>query len=101
MTAAAGSGRFTSKIALVTGAASGIGRAVALRLGRDGATVIVADRDVAGAAATAEAIRAAGGNGKSHELDVTSDDSWRALMREVAADAQRLDIVVHAAGVAR
>jgi NAD(P)-dependent dehydrogenase (short-subunit alcohol dehydrogenase family) len=101
MTAVAPSLRFAGKIALVTGAASGIGRAVAARLGRDGATVIVADRDVAGAAATVEAIRVSGGNGESHDLDVTSDESWRALMREVAADAQRLDIVVHAAGVAR
>ena len=101
MTAAAGSGRFAGKIAMVTGAASGIGRAVALRLGRDGATVIAADRDTAGVIATAEAIRAEGGNGKSHDLDVTSDDAWRALMREVAADSPHLDIVVHAAGVAR
>ena len=100
MTADSQSGRFTSKIALVTGAASGIGRAVALRLSRDGATVIAADRDPAGVIATAEAIRAAGGDGKSHDLDVTSDASWGALMQTVATDLNRLDIVVHAAGVA-
>jgi len=100
MTALALSGRFTAKIALVTGAASGIGRAVALRLSRDGATVIAADRDAAGVIATAEAIRAAGGDGKSHDLDVTSDASWGSLMQTVATDFNRLDIVVHAAGVA-
>jgi NAD(P)-dependent dehydrogenase (short-subunit alcohol dehydrogenase family) len=100
MTADSQSGRFTGRVALVTGAASGIGRAVAMRLSRDGATVIAADRDPAGMIATAEAIRAAGGDGKSHDLDVTSDASWGALKRDVISDAQRLDIAVHAAAVA-
>jgi NAD(P)-dependent dehydrogenase (short-subunit alcohol dehydrogenase family) len=93
--------RFEGRVAIVTGAASGIGRAVAGRLARDGAAVIIADRDTTGAEATAEAILAAGGQAASHLLDVTSDDSWTTLIREVAHSRKRLDIVVHAAGVAR
>ena len=101
MTNDASSARFEGRVAIVTGAASGIGRAVAERLARDTATVIIADRDTAGAEAAAEAIRAAGSQVACHVLDVTSDDSWTTLMREVARLWKRLDIVVHAAGVAR
>jgi len=63
--------RFVGHTALVTGAASGIGRATAQRLAREGATVACLDRDAVGAERTAEAIRASGGQSQAFPCDIT------------------------------
>lgn len=63
--------RFQDRIAIVTGGASGIGRATGLRLAREGARVAVVDLDEAGANATAEAIRAQGGDAIGSSCDVS------------------------------
>lgn len=62
---------FADKVTVVTGAGSGIGRALATNLAADGATVAITDVDEAGLAETANLIRAAGGSVVSHRLDVT------------------------------
>lgn len=64
-------GTFAGKVTVVTGAGSGIGRALATNLAREGATVSVTDVDEVGLAETADLIRAAGGSVVSHRLDVT------------------------------
>jgi NAD(P)-dependent dehydrogenase (short-subunit alcohol dehydrogenase family) len=66
--------RLKGKVALITGAASGIGEACAQRFAAEGAAVVVTDLDEAGAAAVARAI---GASATSLRLDVTSEAEWR------------------------
>jgi NAD(P)-dependent dehydrogenase (short-subunit alcohol dehydrogenase family) len=85
----------TGRTALVTGAASGIGRATALLLAEAGAAVHCADRDERGLAETAALITKAGGTAAAHPLDVTD----RAALRAAVAAAGPLDIAAAIAGV--
>ena len=87
------------KIALVAGAASGIGRATALLLAREGAAVCCADIDAEKADATAELIVESGGNASPGRLDVTSEDSWREALDQVTDRFGRLDVLVNSAGI--
>jgi len=89
--------RVANKVALVTGAASGLGRGAAHRLAEQGAIVVLADRDVAaGEAAAAEL----GAPHTFRALDVTDEAAWIAVVDDVLATHGRLDILVNAAGVA-
>jgi 3-hydroxybutyrate dehydrogenase len=92
--------RLTGKTALITGAASGIGKATAERLAAEGARVALADLNAQGADAAADAIRKAGGEAISVRLDVTSEADWQTVMARVQAEWGRLDILVHCAGIA-
>ena len=90
------------RIALVTGGASGIGRAVARRLAAEGAHVVVGDVDEAGAAKTADELARAAGAGRALGLrmDVTSEASVRAAFEETVLAYGGLDILVSNAGIA-
>ena len=93
-------GDFDGKVVLVTGGAGGIGAAAAALFAGRGASVVVADRDVDGAAATVATIRAAGGVAVEHEVDVSDADSVGALVDAAVATYGRLDCAFNNAGSA-
>lgn len=90
---------FAGEIALVTGAASGIGRASALAFARRGAIVVVADRDPHGATETVELVHAAGGRAEARLVDVSDEHSVAQLIDAIVSDHGRLDIAHNNAGV--
>jgi NAD(P)-dependent dehydrogenase (short-subunit alcohol dehydrogenase family) len=87
------------RTAIVTGAGSGIGRAGAMILAREGARVVVADRNGPAGEETAAAIRAAGGTALAMATDVTDDAALAALFDRAVAEYGRLDIVHSHAGI--
>lgn len=91
----------SGKVALVTGASRGIGRAIAIALGKRGATVIVnfASREDA-ARQTAQDVVAAGGNSAVAQFDVANASAAREAIAQIGKDHGRLDILVNNAGVA-
>lgn len=90
---------FTGKTALVTGAGSGIGEAIALDLGHAGALVIAADLDAAKAAAVADRIVAAGGQAQPGAGDVSDPEVVEQLVAEAVAAGGKLDLLVNNAGI--
>ena len=89
------------KIALVTGASQGIGRACALELAKAGATVALAARNVEKLEAVAAEIAAAGGSAKSYALDVSSEESIKSTAKAVLADHGAVHILVNNAGITK
>lgn len=96
---AVGAGRFAGKTALVTGGASGIGRECCVALAREGAAVVVADRDAGGGEATAARLRDSGAEATFVEMDVTVSETVRAAFAAAAEWKGPLHVVCHAAGV--
>jgi NAD(P)-dependent dehydrogenase (short-subunit alcohol dehydrogenase family) len=92
-------GRVEGKVALVTGGASGIGKACAERLAAEGATVVITDVQDEPGRATAEAIRGAGGKADYLSHDVTSEEAWVEVIAEVGKRHGRLDVLVNNAGI--
>jgi len=90
--------RFPDKVALVTGAAGGIGRATALRFATEGARVAALDRSVDGLAETVAAIEAASGQVLAVPADITQADAARAAVEQALAAWGRLDAVFNGVG---
>ncbi len=88
-------GRLNGKIALVTGAGSGIGRGTAIALAAEGAEVVVTDLDEKGGAESCAAIRAEGGRASFRRHDVANEASWL----EVLAKSEELHVLVNNAGI--
>src|ERR1700759_4170823 len=89
------------RVALVTGASQGIGRAIALTLAAAGATVALAARNESKLAEVKAEIEAAGGKAESFALDVSSEDSIRAVAKEIVAKLGAVHVLVNNAGVTR
>lgn len=91
----------TGQVALVTGASQGLGKAMAVELGRNGAIVACVARNAEKLAATVAEIQAAGGTAEAFSCDVKSKESVEQVIDTVAEKFQRLDILVNNAGVTR
>lgn len=98
----AGKGNTTKlldRVALITGGASGIGRAVANLFAREGASVLVADADVVGGSETVEQIRASGGRASFAELDVSQPAQVNRAVQKTLDDWGALHILFNGAGI--
>src|SRR5580700_2967637 len=90
--------RLDDQVAVITGGARGIGRATAELFAAAGANAVIVDCDGDEAGRAAAAIRAAGGKGEAHALDVTDDAAVENLFGRIAQQSGRLDILVNNAG---
>ena len=93
-------GLLDNKVALITGAARGLGAAIARGFVREGATVILADRDLDGAQRTADALVSEGGRASAVALDVTDRVAVAACADQVQASHGGIDVLVNNAGIA-
>ncbi len=89
------------QIAIVTGGGRGIGRAIALALAREGADIVIAELDQAGAKRTAEEVGALGRRSLATATDVTSRADLRAMVDRAKAEFGRIDILINNAGIYR
>jgi NAD(P)-dependent dehydrogenase (short-subunit alcohol dehydrogenase family) len=91
--------RLQGRVAIVTGAASGIGRATALALAKEGAAVLATDIDDAGGKETVASITAAGGTAIYRHQDVKSEPEWIEVVRTATTELGPLHILVNNAGI--
>ena len=92
--------RFAQQVAIVTGAANGIGAATARRLGQEGASVVCADMDLAAAEETAKAIQTAGGTAIAVAVDVTQRAQVEAMLAAALDAYDHVDVLANIAGIA-
>lgn len=93
--------RFDNKVVIVTGAAGGIGTAIARRFASEGARVIVTDVNAAGVEETAAAIRAEGGRARGFASDISNAAGCKAVIADAIAVEGRIDVLCNNAGINR
>lgn len=93
--------RFTGKVVLVAGAASGIGRAVAVRLAQEGGQIWCTDIHAAALAETVAMIQSAGGEAQAHAFDISDEAQVEQCVQACLAAYGQLDVVVNMAGILR
>ncbi len=93
------SGRFTGQVAVVTGAAQGLGLATSELFAAEGATVALVDLDGARAEASAESIRSSGGKAQAYTADLSKEADVSALVEQVLERHRQIDILVNLAGI--
>ena len=93
--------RLEKQVAIVTGAGQGVGRAIALTLAREGATVVVNDIDLEKATKVAEEIKSQGGQALPVKADVSKGDEVNNLVEKTLESYKRVDILVNNAGIAK
>jgi len=93
------SGKLAGRIAIVTGASKGLGKAIALALAADGARIALVSRDAALLDGVAAEIAERGGKAAAFPADITSEDQVRALEQAVAANLGKVNILVNNAGI--
>jgi Dehydrogenases with different specificities (related to short-chain alcohol dehydrogenases) len=91
--------KLQDRVAVITGAGSGIGRAMALLFSREGAKIVAADVNAAAAAETAELVRAQGGQAASTAVDVTNPEQVQAMLKVALDQFGKLDILCNNAGI--
>ncbi len=89
------------RVALVTGAGRGIGKAIAEKLAAEGNTVLCVSKNADSCGAVAESIKAAGGQAKAYAVDVANGDAVRTACEEILKEYERVDILVNNAGITR
>jgi NAD(P)-dependent dehydrogenase (short-subunit alcohol dehydrogenase family) len=91
--------RLANKVALITGAGSGLGEATAHRLAEEGAYVVATDINAAAVERVVAAILAKGGRAEAQRQDVTDEAGWKTLIADLLARQGQLDILVNNAGI--
>src|SRR5258708_38563046 len=91
--------RLENKNALITGGASGIGRATAIRFAEEGANVFVADRHLAAAEETVASVRKLGHKSVAHQVDTSDEEQVNAMVARMLSELGPVNIVVAAAGI--
>ena len=89
----------SERTAIITGAGSGLGRALAVRLAQAHWQMALVDVNVSGAEETLELVRQAGGQGEVHEMDVSNQAAWTDLVANLRGKWEQLDLLINNAGV--
>lgn len=91
--------RFNGQVAIVTGGADGLGKAIARRLVAEGASVALFDRNEALLASTADELTTQNGSVRTYTVDISQEDQVKRAVEQVVADFGQLDVVVNSAGI--